>query len=57
MTNDQKKLAQSLKSPDETLAITREEGYELTDKQLEDVAGEWGMRVCDPDECSKHDGG
>ena len=39
------------------LAFAREEGYELTNKQLEDVAGEWGMRVCDPDECSKHDGG
>jgi len=51
MTDDQKKRARSLKSPEEVLAFAREEGFELTDEQLESVAGGWD--VCphfnDPD--------
>lgn len=54
MTDDQKKRAQSITSPEEMLAFAREEGYELTDEQLEGVAGGWEgvcFGVCEPDEC------
>ena len=39
MTEGQKTRVQSLKSPEEVLAFAREEGFELTDEQLESVAG------------------
>lgn len=39
--------AKACKSPEEMLALAQEEGYELSDEQLENIAGGWG-------ECGTH---
>ena len=33
--------AKACKTPEEVLALAKEEGYELSDEQLESVAGGW----------------
>ena len=37
------------KTPEDMLAIAKEEGYELTDEQLDGIAGGWG---CWEDGCA-----
>ena len=47
LTEEQKAKARACKTPEEMLALAREEGYELTDEQLEGVAGGWMSGPCD----------
>ena len=39
LTEEQRARAREAKTPEEVLALARQEGYELTDEQLEAVAG------------------
>ena len=41
LTDDQKAKARACTTPEEMLALAKEEGYELSDEQLEGVAGGW----------------
>ena len=54
----QEKL-KTAKSPEEIFAIAREEGYELSDKELEAVSGgsSWCSIVCGIVECTDDDYG
>ena len=45
LTDEQKAKVQACKTPEEMLALAREEGYELSDEDLEAVSGGWG---CSP---------
>ena len=38
---------QGCETPEEVLALAQEEGYELTDAQLEGVSGGWGSGTCE----------
>ena len=42
LTDEMKKKVQSCETPEEILALAKEEGYELTDDELEAVSGGWG---------------
>ncbi len=53
LTEEQKAKAHACKTPEDVLALVGEEGYELTDEQLEDISGGWCMtnqQGC-PDRC------
>ena len=50
LTDEQKAKAQACKTPEEILALAKHEGYELSDEELEGVAGGWG------DPCSSYSG-
>ena len=53
LTEEQKAKAHACKTPEDVLALVGEEGYELTDEQLEDISGGWRMtnqQGC-PDRC------
>ena len=50
LTDEQKAKAANAKTPEEILALAKEEGYELSDEELEAVAGGWG------DPCSDYSG-
>ena len=60
LTPDQQEKAKACKSVDELLAIAKEEGYELSDDELEAVSGgDWDCwSVCsqlvDDPKCSMH---
>ena len=41
LTPEQLERAKACKTPEEVLALAREEGYELTDEDLESVSGGW----------------
>ncbi|MBQ9007325.1 MAG: hypothetical protein IJ092_13295 [Atopobiaceae bacterium] len=41
LTPEQQEKAKAIETPEEVLAFAKEEGIELTDEQLEDVAGGW----------------
>ncbi|MBQ9042199.1 MAG: Nif11-like leader peptide family natural product precursor [Eggerthellaceae bacterium] len=41
LTEGQKAKAQACKTPEEVLALAKEEGYELSDDELEAVSGGW----------------
>ena len=43
--------AKSAKSPEELLAMAKEEGYELSDKDLEGVSGGW----CSEYKCTEYE--
>ena len=48
LTPEQMKKAKACETPEEMLALAREEGYELTDEQLDSVAGGgWGGSDCE----------
>lgn len=44
LTPEQQEKAKNAKGPEEILAFARDEGYELTDEQLESVAGGWSPK-------------
>jgi len=39
LTDEQKAKAQACKTPEEILALARDEGYELSDEELDSVVG------------------
>ena len=41
LTQEQKEKALACKSPEQLLALASEEGFELSDKELEAVSGGW----------------
>ena len=48
LTEEQKAKVAACKTPEEVLALAREEGVELSDQQLEQVSGGWGSRLTCP---------
>lgn len=47
LTDEQKKKVEAAQSPEELLALAKEEGYELSQDQLEAVAGgKWCFTQC-----------
>ena len=44
LTEEQKAKAQACKTPEDVLALAKEEGYELSDEELEAVSGGWSLR-------------
>ena len=50
LTEDQKAKARACKTPEEMLMLARDEGYELTDEELEGISGGWN--TCNADSCS-----
>ena len=49
--------AKDCKTPEELLALAQEEGYELSDEQLQDVSGGWFGKCSDhtPTDCWRED--
>ena len=54
LTPEQQEKAKSCKTPEDVLALAKEEGYELTNEELEHVSGglDWS---CNDQSCSKYD--
>lgn len=50
LTEEQKAKARSADSADELFALAELEGVELTDEQLESVAGGWSTDTCNDHE-------
>ena len=46
LTDEQKKVVEAARTPEELLALAKEAGYELTPEQLEAVAGGWCTKNC-----------
>ena len=55
LTEEQRQKARACRTTEEILALAKEEGMELTDEQLEGVAGGWGGGSEDncPDDCTR----
>ena len=55
LTEEQRQKARACRTTEEILALAKEEGVELTDEQLEGVAGGWGGGGEDncPDDCTR----
>ena len=51
LTDEQKAKAKAAKTPEELMALVKEEGIELTDEQLESVSGGWSLTDC-PSACT-----
>lgn len=50
LTPEQKERAKSCKTPEEMLALAKEEGYELSDSDLEGISGGWD--ICEGASCA-----
>ena len=55
LTDEQKAKARAAKTPDEILALAKEEGYELSDDELAAVSGGWCATDC-PNDCKSECG-
>ena len=42
LTEEQRQKARACKTPEEILALAKQEGVELSDEQLEGISGGWG---------------
>ena len=51
LTEEQKARARACETPEEVLALAREEGYELSDAELEAVSGGWTICRNNHDVC------
>lgn len=51
LTEEQKAKALACQTPEEILALAQEEGYELSDEELEGVSGGWSAEECNDDDC------
>ena len=51
LSNEAKARLKGCETPEEMLALAQEEGYELTDEQLEGVSGGWGDKCEDQNYC------
>ena len=49
LTPEQKERAKACKTPEEILALAKEEGYELSDEELDGVSGGWCSSDCSSD--------
>ena len=49
LTDEQRAKVRSCESPEEMLALAQEEGLELTDEQLDGIAGGWSGGCSDYD--------
>ena len=49
LTDEQKAKVRACKTPEEMLALAKEEGYELSDKELEGISGGWCATDCGSD--------
>ena len=47
LTDEQREKARALKSPEEIIQFAKDEGFELSDDQLESVAGGSWFPTCD----------
>ena len=57
LTDEQKAKARECKTPEDVLALAKEEGYELSEEELEEVSGGWCPTNCSNDRChSEHCG-
>lgn len=43
LTDEQKEKVRTAKTAEEMLAVAKEEGYELSDEELEAVSGGWSI--------------
>ena len=46
LTDEQKKMVEAARSPEELLSLAKEAGYELSQEQLESVSGGWCGKHC-----------
>ena len=53
LTPEQQEKARACKTPEDVLALAKEDGIELTDEQIEAVSGGWDD--CDTYTGNKHD--
>ena len=51
LTDDQKKKFENCKTPEELLAFAKDEGFELTDDQLEALSGGASWSGCSHSSC------
>ena len=51
LTPEQQAKAKACETPDEILALAREEGYELSDEELEAISGGWDDPACPSNTC------
>ena len=55
LTPEQQEKARACKTPEDILALAKEEGYELSDDQLESIAGGSFWELCN--HCSREEQG
>lgn len=51
LTEEQRKRIETAKTPEELLAIAKETGYELSEEQLNTMAGGWCPLDCGSNSC------
>ena len=54
LTEEQKKMVEDAKTPEELLALAKEAGHNLTPEQLEGIAGGWEIKPCPLHGCVYH---